>query len=90
MDKNTIIGFVIIAAILIGFSVMNRPSEEELAREQRYNDSIALVQQQKAASEIAQKKQATAIAKDSLNSTDSTSVSTDAFGAVSASATGKE
>lgn len=90
MDKNTIIGFVIIAAILIGFSVMNRPSEEELAREQRYNDSIALVQQQKAASEIAQKKQATAIAKDSLNSTDSTSVSTDAFGAFSASATGKE
>lgn len=46
MDKNTIIGFVLIAAILIGFSVLTKPSEEELARQQKYNDSIALVQQQ--------------------------------------------
>lgn len=43
MDKNTILGFVLIAAILIGFSVMNRPSEEEIARQKSYNDSIALV-----------------------------------------------
>ncbi len=45
MDKNTILGFVLIAAILIGFSIMNKPSEEELARKQAYNDSIALVQE---------------------------------------------
>jgi YidC/Oxa1 family membrane protein insertase len=43
MDKNTILGFVLIAAILIGFSVMNRPNEEELARQKAYNDSISLV-----------------------------------------------
>ena len=30
MDKNTIIGFVLIAAILIGWSWYTRPSEEEL------------------------------------------------------------
>ncbi len=43
MDKNTILGFVLIAAILIGFSIMNKPSEEEIAKQQAYNDSIALV-----------------------------------------------
>jgi YidC/Oxa1 family membrane protein insertase len=44
MDKNTILGFVLIAAILIGFSVLNRPSEEEIARQKAYNDSITRVQ----------------------------------------------
>lgn len=51
MDKNTIIGFVVIAAILIGFSIMNRPSEEELARQKYYNDSIALVRETQALAE---------------------------------------
>lgn len=44
MDKNTILGFVLIAAILVGFAIMNRPNEEEIARQKAYNDSIALVQ----------------------------------------------
>lgn len=46
MDKNTVIGFVLIAAIIVGFSILSRPSDEEIARRQRYNDSIALVQLQ--------------------------------------------
>lgn len=46
MDKNTIIGFLLIAGIMVGFTLMNKPSEEELFKKQRYNDSIALVQQQ--------------------------------------------
>ena len=48
MDKNTGIGLVLIAAILIGFSLFNRPSEEELARRQHVQDSIALANQQRA------------------------------------------
>ncbi len=40
MDKNTITGFVLIAVILIGFTFMNRPSEEDIAKQQRYNDLI--------------------------------------------------
>ena len=44
MDKNTWIGFGLIAAIIIGFSFFNRPSKEELAARQRMQDSIALVQ----------------------------------------------
>ena len=45
MDKNTWIGFALIAAVIIGFSFFNRPSKEELAERKRVQDSIALVQQ---------------------------------------------
>ena len=47
MDKNTIIGFVLIAAVLIGFSWWSRPSEEEIAQ-QRMQDSITAIAKQKA------------------------------------------
>ena len=43
MDKNTWIGFLLIAAIIVGFTMLNRPSKEELAERQRVHDSIALV-----------------------------------------------
>lgn len=48
MDKNTWIGFLLIAAIIIGFSMLGRPSQEELAEQQRIQDSIAMVQMQEA------------------------------------------
>lgn len=41
MDKNTWIGFLLIAVIIIGFSFLGRPSKEEMAERQRINDSIA-------------------------------------------------
>jgi len=44
MDKNTIIGILVIAAILIGFSYFNRPSEEYL-KKKHTEDSILAVQQ---------------------------------------------
>ena len=47
MDKNTITGFVLIAALLIGFSWYNKPSDEEIAQ-QRTQDSIAAVEKKKA------------------------------------------
>ena len=40
MDKNTWIGFLLIAAIIVGFSMLNRPSKEQLAERQRIQDSI--------------------------------------------------
>ena len=48
MDKNTITGLVLIALLLIGFSILSRPSKEQLAAQQRYYDSIAQVQQREA------------------------------------------
>ena len=40
MDKNTIIGLLLITAIIIGFSIYNRPSQEQLAAQQQTRDSI--------------------------------------------------
>ena len=33
MDKNTIIGFVLIFGIIVGFSWFNRPTEEQIAEQ---------------------------------------------------------
>jgi len=57
MDKNTIIGFVLIAAVLIGFSWWSQPTEQQKAeaRAQFVRDSIAAVKkQQKETSLMAQ------------------------------------
>ena len=45
MDKNTWIGFFLIAAIIVVFTMITRPSKEELAERQRINDSIKVAQQ---------------------------------------------
>ena len=44
MDKNTLVGFTLIGAVLIGFSIYNRPSQEEMERAKRYQDSITIAQ----------------------------------------------
>ena len=70
MDKNTIIGFVLIAAVLIGFSVYNQPSAEQLAqqREQFVKDSLAAVKKMNDA-KLVQQKQAMAEAEAKADST---------------------
>ncbi|MCD8203267.1 MAG: membrane protein insertase YidC [Prevotella sp.] len=47
MDKNTIIAFVLIALLLIGFSWYNKPSEKEI-EQRRIQDSIEAVAKQEA------------------------------------------
>ena len=47
MDKNTITGFILIAAVLIGFSWWNKPSEEQMAQ-MRQQDSLQEVARKKA------------------------------------------
>ena len=44
MDRNTIIGFILMILIFAGFTWMNRPSQEQIEAQQRYQDSIATVQ----------------------------------------------
>lgn len=56
MDNNTIIGFVLIAALLIGFSWYTKPSEEEIAQ-QRKQDSITAIAKQKAEQQLETEKQ---------------------------------
>ena len=44
MDKNTVIGFVLIFLIIIGFNWFTQPSAEERAAAQHRRDSIAAEQ----------------------------------------------
>jgi len=87
MDKNTIIGIVLIVLIFLGYTQLTKPSEKEIAIK-RYNDSIALVEQNKV--------QATPVAgSTSTKTADSTAVTdttklADAFGGFSPSAKGQE
>ena len=78
MDKNTITGLVLIALLLVGFSFFSRPSEEQLAAQKRYYDSIAVVQEQE---EALKAKTAAALAneKEETTSVDSTSLFFDAM-----------
>ena len=70
MNKDTIIGFVLIAVVLIGFSWYNQPSAEEIEAA-RLQDSIESVMKEKAVQEqkIAQKKQQVAVDSAALNDT---------------------
>ena len=67
MNKDTIIGFVLIAVVLIGFSWYNQPSAEEIEAA-RKQDSIAAAIKDNAAkqqklNEAARKAQAESAAK---------------------------
>ena len=44
MNRDTLIGFVLIGLVLIGFSWWNRPSQEEIEAYQHQQDSIAAIQ----------------------------------------------
>jgi YidC/Oxa1 family membrane protein insertase len=41
MDKNTVTGFVLIGLVLIIFSWLNRPSQQQIESRRRYQDSVA-------------------------------------------------
>jgi len=88
MDKNTIIGFVLILAIVIGFTQLNKPSKKELATQQ-YNDSIALVEQNKVESKIAANEPKALTNSDSVTVNDTSKIA-DSFGGFSASSKGQE
>ncbi len=62
MNKNSVIGFVLIAAIMIGYSIWLSPSKEEIKKKQHIKDSLEYVQYQRdsirKAQIVKQKKQA--------------------------------
>lgn len=43
MDKNSVIGLIIIAILLVAYSIYTRPGEAQIAEQQRIEDSIAAV-----------------------------------------------
>jgi YidC/Oxa1 family membrane protein insertase len=102
MDRNTIIGLVLIFLILMGYSIWTAPSKEEKARATELRDSIALIKRaEDSLRALELKTQAAALpavaASDSLavnagvvaDSVPQTAL-TDKFGPFAASATGEE
>ena len=78
MDKNTWIGFGLIAAIVIGFSLINRPSKEELAARQRVQDSVAVVRAMEQEAQLLSQQIA---AEQALTQEDATTASAEALAA---------
>ncbi len=75
MDKNNLVGFALIGAVLIGFSIYNRPSQEQIERARAYQDSI----QAAAQLEAEQAAQASLAQAQAARLADSTSVVFDAI-----------
>lgn len=48
MDKNTVTGLLLIIAIIIVFTVFNRPNREQIGVQQHMRDSIAMVEAERA------------------------------------------
>lgn len=100
MDRNTVIGIVLIFGILIGFGYLNRPSQQEIEAAKRRQDSIAQVeaiQKQKAAA-LEQAKDTSQDAQDvasmqsqnAMSQSDSLKNMSDMYGAFGQAATGEE
>ena len=48
MDKNTVVGLLLILGLLVGYSYWVSPSKEELQERKRIQDSLSLVQSKQA------------------------------------------
>jgi YidC/Oxa1 family membrane protein insertase len=63
MDKKTILGFVLIFAVLIGFQYLNQPSKEQIEQQRAqkaYNDSIVRLQNEQESEESKKEEKVTA------------------------------
>jgi YidC/Oxa1 family membrane protein insertase len=89
MDRNQVVGFLLIGLILVGFSIFNQPSPEELKALKHQKDSIELVEKQR----IIQHEQPVARTKtaesaDTLPDSVKTAAATAQFGAFAAASQG--
>jgi YidC/Oxa1 family membrane protein insertase len=76
MDRSSVIGLILIAAVLIVFSIWNTPNKKELEEARKKADSTAMVQQKE------QERKTELIKQDSLNKI--ASIKTDSVKAVEA------
>ena len=90
MDKYTWIGFFLIAAIIIGFSLFNRPTQEQLDAQRRYYDSIALVEAQQQAEQIAKQQLAEPVKQAEMTDEQRQQLAENLYGNFAVSALGEE
>ena len=79
MDKNTIIGFVLMIVVVLAFSWFTQPSKEEIAAQRQYNDSIAAVEAQQALEAQLWQQQSDSIAKAAMAPIAGDSLQTDSI-----------
>lgn len=79
MDKNTIIGFVLMIVVVLAFSWFTQPSKEEIAAQRQYNDSIAAVEAQQALEAQLWQQQSDSIAKAAMTPIAGDSLQTDSI-----------
>ncbi len=77
MDRNQIIGLLIIGAILLIYSIYSSPNEEEIAAAKKRRDSIAKVEAKIQKKRIEEEKKRTQLLKDTINIVKSDSLSND-------------
>ncbi len=77
MDKNTFIGLLLIGAIMIGFSVLNSPTDEQIAEQKRLRDSIEKVEFEKSRILAAQEEAKTESIQEKSTSREETIVAID-------------
>lgn len=66
MDKNTLIGFLLIGVVLFAFSWLNQPTPEQVEAQRRYQDSIAQIEHARQLDQSRNDKLPLATAADSL------------------------
>ncbi len=57
MDRNSVIGLLLVGAIIIVFSILNKPSKEKIEEAKRKSDSLELARQQEEIKKALEKKQ---------------------------------
>ena len=90
MDKYSWIGLFLIALIIFGFSMLNRPSQEQLDAQRRYNDSIQAVEAQRQAEEAAKQQLAATAFETRTDSLSQQQLAQTLYGVFAESAMGEE
>ena len=94
MDKNTVIGILLIGAIIITFSILNKPSEEEREQALRRRDSLERIQHQREIERIKAQEQAettqVVISQDKSEDDLDTSVLKNRYGVFAQAAVGEQ
>ena len=94
MNKNSVIGIILIIGIFVGWFLWMTPSKEEIERQQHIQDSIANVNRQRALEEqqrIMEEEEAAQVAEYQLNNNEvSDEQLRDRYGVFASAVTGEE
>ena len=94
MNKNSVIGIILIVGILAGWMIWNTPSKEEIARQRHIQDSIYMANRARFVEDslriVEEQKRAEQLNAQNSESVTDNSVSRDKYGVFTTTATGEE